>query len=104
MSERILPNFSVNLTLGEEQVLINRIYDNVHIFDWLGHSILKIVGQEGFLQWHTSMENGLQVASAAGITPVYRPEITPEEHEQYLAYQEQFLTDDWLLGESSEES
>ena len=95
-SERIQTNFSVNLKLGDEEVLINRVYDNVHIFDWLGHSILKIVGQDGFLQWHTSQANDIEVANAAGITPVYRPEITPEEHEQYLAYQQQFLTDDWL--------
>lgn len=95
-SERIQPNFSVNLKLGEEEVLINRVYDNVHIFNWLGHSILKIVGEEGFLQWHTSMDNGLKVAEAANITPVYRPEITPEEYEKYLEFQNQMLSDEWL--------
>lgn len=94
--ERIQPDFSVSLTLGGDKVLINRIYDNVHIFDWLGHSILKIIAEEGFLQWHTSLANGIEVAQAAGITPVYRPEITPKEYDQYLEYQEQFLADDWL--------
>jgi hypothetical protein len=101
MSERIQDNFSVQVNLGGEATLVNRIYDNVHIFDWLGHSILKIVGQEGFLQWHTSQENGLKVANAAGITPVYRPEITQEEYDQYLLFQEQMLSDDWL-GDVSE--
>jgi hypothetical protein len=96
MNERITPNFSISLKLGEENVLINRIYDNIHLFDWLGHSILKIVGQEGFLQWHTSLDNGVKVAEAADITPVYRISITQEEYDQYLAYQEQFLCDDWL--------
>ncbi len=94
--ERIQPNFSVSLNLGGEETLVNRIYDNIHLFDWLGHSILKIVGNEGFMQWHTSMESGLKVAEASGITPVYRPEITQEEYEQYLLFQEQMMGDDWL--------
>jgi len=96
MNERIQPDFSLRLNMGEESIIVNRIYDNVHIFDWLGHGILKLVGEEGFLQYHTTQEQALGVANAAGITPVYRPEITPHEHEQYLAMQEQLLSDDWL--------
>jgi len=82
--------------MGEDEVLLNRIYDNIHIFQWLGHGILKIVGEEGFLQWHTTEETALQVAERAEIDPLYRSSITPEEYEQYLKTQEQFLGDDWL--------
>jgi len=96
MSERIQDDFSVRLNWGEESILINRVYDNVHIFDWLGHGILKLVGEEGFLQYHTTQDQALSVANNAGITPVYRPEITPTEYEQYLRTQEYFLGDDWL--------
>lgn len=96
MSDRIQPDFSIAVNMGGDKVLINRIYDNVHLFDWLGHGILKIVAEEGFLQWHTSYDTAVEVANNAGITPVHRPEITPTEHEQYLKYQEQFLGDNWL--------
>lgn len=96
MSERIQPDFSVKVRFGEDEVLVNRVYDNVHIFQWLGHGILKIVGSEGFLQWHTTEDIALEIAEEAGITPVYRQEITPIEHEQYILTQEQFLDDNWL--------
>jgi hypothetical protein len=96
MDNRIEPDFSISVNMGEDSVLINRIYDNVHVFDWLGHGILKIVSEQGFLQWHTTQASALEVANAAGITPVYRPEITPTEYEQYLKFGEQMLSDDWL--------
>jgi len=96
MDNRIQPDFSVAVNLGEEATLINRVYDNVHIFDWLGHGILKIVSTEGFLQWHLTQDSALQVAEAAGITPVYRPEITEHEYQQYIQFQEHFLGEDWL--------
>lgn len=96
MSERITPDYSVAVNLGEESTLINRVYDNVHIFDWLGHGILKIVSNEGFLQWHTTQETALKVAEAAGIDPLYRTSITEHEHGQYLEFQQQFLSEDWL--------
>jgi len=98
MSERIQPDFSVKVNMGGESVLINRVYDNIHLFDWLGHSILKIVSEEGFLQWHTSYDNGVAVANSAGITPVHRPEITPQEYEQYLQYVEHTMDDSWIDG------
>lgn len=96
MENRIQPDFSVMVKFGEEEVLVNRVYDNIHIFNWLGHGILKIVSEEGFLQWHTTQDMALEVAERAGITPVQRPEITPQEYDQYPATQEHFLSDEWL--------
>lgn len=100
MENRIQPDFSIKVNMGGESVLINRIYDNVHLFDWIGHGILKIVAEEGFLQWHTSYDTAVEVANSAGITPVHRPEITPKEYEQYLSFQDQMLNDDWLGNEA----
>lgn len=98
MSERVTPDFSIMVRFGEEEVLINRMYDNVHIFDWLGHGILKVVATEGFLQWHTTQDMALEVAERAQIDPLYRTSISEHEYEQYLKTQEQFLGDDWLDG------
>lgn len=84
--DRIVEQPAVRMTFGDEEVIMHRMYDNIHIFDWLGHSILKIVGEQGFLQWHTTQEQGLKVAEATGIVPVYRETIEPKEYENYLSF------------------
>lgn len=95
--DRISEDSSVRLNFGDESVLINRVFDNIHIFDWLGHSILKIVDNDsGFMQWHMPQEQGLWIAEEALITPVYRPEITQREYDGYLRYMETRVDDSWL--------
>jgi len=84
---RVQPDFSVGVSFNDTRILVDRVYDNIHIFDWLGYSLLKLVTNEGFRQVPLSMEQGLQIATATGITPVYRPEITESEHEHYLQVQ-----------------
>lgn len=96
----IKPDFSARITFGDKEELVNRVYDHVHIFEALGHTIIKLVTNEGFKQWHTPMHNGLKVAEAAGITPLYREEISQIEYEQYLRFQEQTIDDDWLDGDA----
>ena len=84
--DRIVNMPAIRTNFGGEEVILHRIYDNIHIFDWLGHSILKIVNEQGFLQWHTTQEQGLRIAEASGIIPVYRESIEPTEHEGYLSF------------------
>jgi len=85
--ERVQHDFSIGVTFNDTRIMVDRVYDNVHIFDWLGYSILKLITEEGFRQVPLTMEQGQQIANAAGITPVYRPEITESEHEHYLMVQ-----------------
>lgn len=90
------PDFSVKVTFGDEEQLVNRVYDHVHLFRPLGHAIIKIVTTEGFQQWHLPIEQGEAVAEGAGIKPIERDEISQKEYDGYLAYKEATLSDDWL--------
>lgn len=100
--ERVQSDFSIGVNFNETRVMVDRVYDNVHIFDWLGYSLLKLVTDEGFRQVPLSVEQGLQIANAAGITPVYRPEISESEHEHYLQVQALRLEEQFgELGEAS---
>ena len=93
----INPDLSIGVNIGEGQrVLVDRVYDNVHIFKPLGHAILKLIGEEGFMQIHVSEEDGLAVAEGAGIKPLERDEISEKEYAAYLEFQEHTLKDDWL--------
>jgi hypothetical protein len=89
-------DFSVNVTFGEEEQLVNRVFDHVHLFRPIGHSIVKLVTTEGFQQWHLPIETGERVAEAAGIVPTERTEITEREYDGYLRFQESTLDDTWL--------
>jgi hypothetical protein len=96
MDNRIQPDFSVGMYLGEEKYLVDRVYDQVHVFSWLGHGILKIVTQEGIAQWHLPQADAEIVADAAEINVNYRKEIAQSEYEVYLRYLEQTMDTDWL--------
>lgn len=93
--DRVRPNFSVGVNMGGEKVLVDRVYDHVHVFNWLGHGILKIITDEGLLQVHTTEEDALRVAEAAGIVPTLREEISETEYEKYLEAQENQM-EGWL--------
>jgi hypothetical protein len=95
----IRPNFSVRVTFGDQEQLVNRIYDHVHLFRPLGHSIVKLVTEDGFQEWHTPLEQGEAVAEAAGIVPIEREEISQPEYDAYMRYQASTLNDSWLEGE-----
>lgn len=100
--ERVRPDMSIRLNYGDESVLVDRVYDNVHIFDWLGYGLLKLVTQDGYKQIPLTVEQAQEIANAAGITPVYRPEISEAEHEHYLRVQAQNLEDMFKdMGEAS---
>ena len=96
--ERVKPDFSVRMTVGTDEILINRIFDHVHLFRWLDHGILKLITQEGFVQYHVSLEHAEKVARAAGIIAIERTEISEREHESYLTAMGSFMTDEWLAG------
>jgi hypothetical protein len=89
-------DFSVQVTFGEEEQLVNRVFDHVHLFRPIGHSIVKLVTTEGFQQWHMPIETGERVADAAGIIPTERVEITEREWAGYLRFQDSQLNDSWL--------
>lgn len=89
-------NFSIKVTFGEEEQLVNRVYDHVHLFRPLGHSIVKLVTTDGFQQWHMPIEQGEAIAEAAGIIPTEREEIAETEYDGYTRYLEATLDDSWL--------
>lgn len=100
MSEYIQPDFSIRVTFGDEEQIVNRVYDHVHLFRPLGHGIIKIMTSEGFQQWHLPIDQAETVAEGAGITPIERPEISQKEYDAYLRYQEKTMDDDWLDGDA----
>lgn len=89
-------DYSVRMQFGEEEELVDRVWDHVHLFRPLGHSIVKLVTEEGMAMWHMPIEQGEAVAEAAGITPIDRPDITVKEYLAYRRYQESVLDDSWL--------
>lgn len=100
MSERlpegVNPDFSIMLNYGERQFLINRAFDNIHLFHKFGFAMLKIVDQTGFLQICVPIEDALAVAEASAIKPLERDEISESEYRHYQKYQEENLSDDIL--------
>lgn len=93
--DRVNPNFSVGVNIGEQRLLVDRVYDHVHLFPWLGHGILKILTDEGLMQIHVGQEDALKVAEGAGIKPLVRDEISQSEYDKYLEAQETQL-ERWL--------
>jgi hypothetical protein len=102
MDDRIKPDFSVRFNFGGQDVFINRMYDHVHIYSWLGHGILKVIGEEGFQQWHVGEASARQVAEAAGIVPIERTEISEKEYQGYLNAMILFMEEgeQWDIPES----
>lgn len=96
MDSRIKPDYSIRVGFGEESYLIDRTYDHIHIFNWLGYGMLKLITEEGVASVSIAQETALTIAERAGITPIMRDEISEREHQLYLGFQEQMLGDDWL--------
>jgi hypothetical protein len=89
----VVPDFSIGLNVGDQDYKIDAVYDNIHLFRRWGHAIIKVVGEEGFIQIHTSVEDAERVATAAGIIPVDRPSMRNSEYESYLRFKEGQLED-----------
>jgi hypothetical protein len=96
MEDRIRPDYSIRVNFGEESVLVDRVYDNVHLFRWLGHGILKVIMDEGLGQWHMPEQQAEYIADNTGIIPVERQDISEREYDAYLRFQEASLGDSWL--------
>lgn len=96
--ERVKPDFSIRVSFTDSFAVVDRVYDQVHIFDWLGYSLLKLVTSEGFNQIPVTVEQGLEVAKNAGIIPTLRNEIAESEHEHYLKVMAMRLEDTYGQG------
>ena len=84
MSERIKPDYSVELDAGGEKYLLDPRFDFVRIFPWLGHCVINVVIEDGVARMHTDAETGYRVAEESGIALVEMEFITESEHERYL--------------------
>lgn len=93
---KIEKDYCVRVNFGEEQELVSRVFDHIHVFKPLGHAILKLVTEEGFKQWHMPIEQAEHVAEASGIIPIERTEISETEYDAYLRYREATIDDSWL--------
>ena len=82
--DRVTPDFSAGLMLNDQKVLVDRVYDHVHVFDWLGYGLLKLVTEEGIVQVPLDLEQADAICIGAGIIPIMRHEISASEHEYYL--------------------
>lgn len=98
MIDRVKPDYSAGLMLNDRKVLVDRVYDHVHVFDWLGYGILKLVTEEGIAQVPLTLEQADSICVGAGIIPIMRHEISVSEHEYYLEVQAGLL-DREFLGE-----
>jgi len=84
---RVKPDYSAGLMLNDTKVLVDRVYDHIHIFDWLGYGLLKLVTEEGITQVPLDLEQAAAICTGAGIIPIMRQEISASEHEYYLQVQ-----------------
>jgi len=87
MIDRVKPDFSVGLMLNDQKTLVDRVYDHVHVFDWLGYALLKLITEEGVVQVPLDLEQADAICVGAGIIPIMRHEISVSEHEYYLQVQ-----------------
>jgi len=81
---RVERDFSAGLMLNDKKVLVDRVYDHVHVFDWLGYGILKLVTEEGITQVPLNLEQADAICIGSGIIPIMRHEISVSEHEYFL--------------------
>jgi hypothetical protein len=87
---------SVRINCGDESYLFDPHYDTVHIYPWLGHSIMRIITEDGQLQLHAHQVYGESVCERAGITPKIEEKIGRRAFTAYLRYQEETISDAWL--------
>ena len=89
-------DISIGVQVGETEYLFDPHYDSVHVFDWLGHGILKIICEEGVAQVHTYQADAEETAVRAGADVHYRKSIGQREYAQYLNFMAKTM-DDWEL-------
>lgn len=94
--DRVTPDFSAGLMLNDEKVLVDRVFDHVHIFDWLGYALLKLITDEGIAQVPLDLEQADAICVGAGIIPIMRHEISVSEHEYYLQVQATQLEQEFI--------
>ena len=94
--DRVTPDFSAGLMLNDEKVLIDRVYDHVHVFDWLGYALLKLITEEGVMQVPLNLAQADAICVGAGIIPIMRHEISVSEHEYYLEISAKQLEQDFM--------
>lgn len=82
---------SVRVNVGDDSYLYDPHYDTIHTFRWLGHSILKIVTEDGLAQIHCHESYGDYIAEQTESEIFERRKIGAREREMYLRYQEQTL-------------
>lgn len=98
MDDRIKPDFSIGIDFGDQHFLIDRVYDHVHTFAWLGYGLLKIITQEGVMQMSCWQSDAEEIAEQAGIIPIRREEISVAEYKLYGKFVI-FALDDDAVGE-----
>jgi hypothetical protein len=97
VKDRVNPDFSIGLEFEDKKFHLDRVFDNVHIFEWLGYGVMKIVTNTGFVQMGCFIDDALETAEMAGIKPLYRDEISESEYEQYEEFVIKTLDDDQVL-------
>lgn len=96
MMDRVSPDFSAGLMINDKKVLVDRVYDHVHVFDWLGYALLKLVTEDGISQVPLDLAEADAICVGSGIIPIMRQEISVSEHEYYLKVTQSKLDDSWL--------
>lgn len=88
---------SIPVEIGDQEFLFDPHYDTVHIFSWLGHSIIKLIVEGGGLaQIHCPDSYGYDLAERAEVEPFMRTTIGQREYEAYKRYLTSVVDDSWL--------
>jgi len=100
MEDRIRrEEYSIPVRVGDTpaEFLFDPHYDTIHTFRWLGHSIIKILHDEGMVQIHTDAEYGDELADKSGAEVFERQQIGEREYKRYLDMRSSTLDDEWLV-------
>jgi hypothetical protein len=89
--------YSVPVTVGEDRFLFDPHYDTIHTFRWLGHTIIKILHDEGMVQIHADAAYGDELADKSGAEVFERQQIGEREYKRYLDMRSSTLDDEWLV-------
>ena len=99
--ERIVDDYSVRvgITGTEDSFIVSPKYDRVDVFGWLGHSILRVVQDEGMAHYHVPEETGRRVAEQTGIPLAECEFMLQSDYENYLTAQANNLEGLFDFGE-----
>ena len=82
MNERIKPDFTLRIDVGEEEdYLLDPKYDFIRVFPFLGYGILNIVVETGVHRLYTTEEQ-CRIIAQRGIPLVELEWITESENER----------------------